>query len=484
MNVTYSADGKTFTSDVPTNAGTYTARFTVEGTDDYSALTEEVAFTVAKREVTIIGAAVESTKIYDGTTQAILTDNGTLSANFDGSNLTIQAGTAAYEDKNVGTGKTVTFQDFALAGSAADNYLLLAQPDSVTADITARDITLTVTVKNKTFDGTTDAQVDTVTLTGIVEDDDVTVEGGKASFAHGGVGQWDVSFEDFTLTGADAGNYNLTNPQPDGTTATILVGPNYLDVSNESDFDDQTEVSIDGERYPIQEDGGRYVHLPESGELLTIYTYVSGDSISLHTNYPTSMRVYRIHRADDGATVTEITELADLLQYRGCSIRVTGKQGIRIITAITDSNKAALTGSGLAGFTLEEYGTVVCWASSLPAGESLTLGKSFARSNYAYKKGVADPIFARVNGTMQYTNVLIGFSLEECSQDLVMRPYITLRDAEGNLVTLYGGSVQRSIGYIAYQNRSVFSAGTPAYEYVWNIIHAVYGTAYDDEYTG
>ena len=81
-------------------------------------------------------------------------------------------------------------------------------------------------------------------------------------------------------------------------------------------------------------------------------------------------------------------------------------------------------------------------------------------------------------------NVLVGFGLDQCSRDLIMRPYITLRDAGGATVTLYGGSVQRSIGYIATQNRTVFPAGTPAYEYVWNIIRAVYGDAYDSDYQG
>ena len=44
--------------------------------------------------------------------------------------------------------------------------------------------------------------------------------------------------------------------------------------------------------------------------------------------------------------------------------------------------------------------------------------------------------------------------------------------------------MSRSIGYIAYQNRAVFDPGTDAYQYVWEIIHAVYGDQYDSEYQG
>ena len=32
-----------------------------------------------------------------------------------------------------------------------------------------------------------------------------------------------------------------------------------------------------------------------------------------------------------------------------------------------------------------------------------------------------------------------------------------------------------TFGYIAYQNKSAFSSGTAAYNYVWDIIHYVYG---------
>lgn len=477
LTVTYDAS-----NDRGTNAGAYT--LTVTGTGNFTGAAT-AKFTIARREVTITNAAVDTSKVYDGNTSACIAYAGIISNKVANDDVKIVQGTAAYGDKNVGTAKTVTFTGFTLDGSAAGNYRLTGQPADTLADITAREITVTATVKEKTFDGTTDAELASAALNGLVPGDDVKLTGGKPTLAGVTPGKQNVTFEDFVLEGADAGNYHLTNPQPEGVTATVTANSGYLDLTDESDFDGQTDVSIDGDRYPIQEEGEkRYVTLPASCGLLTIYTYVSGDATASHTNYPTSMRVYRILREDTGATVEHIPELDDLLIYNGCSIRVTGKQGIRMITGISKSNKAALTGSGLAGYTLVEYGTVVCWADGLPAGETLTLGKSCARSNFAYRRGVSDPVFAQSGAAMQYTNVLVGFGLDQCSRDLIMRPYITLRDAGGATVTLYGGSVQRSIGYIATQNRTVFPAGTPAYEYVWNIIHAVYGDAYDSDYQG
>ena len=41
-----------------------------------------------------------------------------------------------------------------------------------------------------------------------------------------------------------------------------------------------------------------------------------------------------------------------------------------------------------------------------------------------------------------------------------------------------------AIGYIAYQNRGAFKPGTGSYNYVWEIIHHVYGDKYDAEYKG
>ena len=272
------------------------------------------------------------------------------------------------------------------------------------------------------------------------------------------------------LQSLELGEHTLKLVYTDGEAEakfTVKQSPNYLDLTGNPDFDDQTEVDVGGERYPIEEIGGRYVNLPESGDLLTTYTYLAGNAAGTHDNYPIGMRVFRINRSEDGTTVTEITEFADLLQYSGCSIRVSGKRGIRMITSMTKSNKAALKGKGLAGFTMLEYGTVVQWADTL-GSDDLTLNSG--NHNYAYKRGVADPVFGTSGGLTQYTNVLVGFDLEECSKDIVMRPYIILQDADGNQYTLYGGLVTRSISYIAWQNRDTYKPGTAAYKYVHELM--------------
>ena len=262
-------------------------------------------------------------------------------------------------------------------------------------------------------------------------------------------------------------------------TYTVETPANYLDVTDREEFEGKTTVTVDGKEYPIEEMAGylqriptqRYVNLPQTGDLLTIYSFKDGTPAGSCTNYPTGMQVFRITRQEGGAKAEEIPEFANLLNYAGCSIRLTGTKGIRMITGIGENARTALTGAqGLAGYTLEEYGTVVMRGVGTPTLEN---SKSH---NFAYKKGKADPVFARVGGMIQYTNVLVGFGLEDCKDTLTLRPYIKLKDTTtGETVTLYGGCVSRSIGYIAKQNENTYQPGTAGYKYVHEIIDAVYG---------
>ena len=272
--------------------------------------------------------------------------------------------------------------------------------------------------------------------------------------------------------------YGENNSRTGTVTFTVEIPANYLDVTDKPEFNGKTTVTIDGTEYPIEQmNGTRYVNLPETGDLLTIYSFKDGTPEGSYTNYPMGMQVFRITRQEGGAKAEEITEFANLLNYAGCSIRVSGKKGIRMITGIDQNVKKSLVSkAGLAGYTLEEYGTVVQWADKL-GSDTLNLNNSTMK-NYAYKKGKADPIFAKADGMIQYTNVLVGFTDAQCEPDLVMRPYIKLKDtATGETVTLYGGSVTRSIGYVAWQNRDTYKPGTASYKYVWNIINKIEDTS-------
>lgn len=258
---------------------------------------------------------------------------------------------------------------------------------------------------------------------------------------------------------------------------------NILDLRN-SGLETASTVWINGVAYPVQKDdaGAPYVEIPDNAPpVLVTYSY-NNSSDDRHTQYPTGMQAYRIHQTPTGSTVERLPALDNLLQYSGSSIRITGNKGIRMITSVNQDTRNALTGNGLAGFKLLEYGTLLAQTSKLGDNPLVLGGGEYVKSNYAYKKGVADPVFKYTNGLIQYTNVLIGFTDEQCKEDIAMRPYMKLQDENGEEFVIYGGIVYRSIGYIAYQNRNAFQPRSAAYEYVWSIIHNVYGNQYDSEY--
>ena len=249
-----------------------------------------------------------------------------------------------------------------------------------------------------------------------------------------------------------------------------------------TELEGESQVTLDGVAYPIQKDGegNAYVDLPVAESyLLTAYSY--NDAADAHSRYPIGMRCYRLTKNGAAVQVERLSAFDNLLRYAGTSIRLTGKKGIRMITSVDGALKSALIKEGVYGLSLVEYGTVLARASAIGGGD-LTLQNG--KSNYAYKRGVADPVFAYAGSLVQYTNVLVGFSNEDCKEDIAMRPYMILQDAAGTSYTLYGGTVYRSIGYVAHQNRNSFRPGTAAYDYVWEIIHFVYGSEYDSEYKG
>ena len=98
-----------------------------------------------------------SDKVYDGTTDATLDTTGAMLAGVvtgDDVALDASGATGTFDDKNVGTGKTVTVNGLSLTGADAGNYVLT--PPTTTANITAATLTVTgITANNKGYDGTT-----------------------------------------------------------------------------------------------------------------------------------------------------------------------------------------------------------------------------------------------------------------------------------------------------------------------------------------
>ena len=257
---------------------------------------------ITAKEITIVGASVAAIKVYDGTTAAMITSTGAPSENFDGENLTVKIGTAAYDDKNVGTGKTVTFSGFSLSGDAAKNYTLTAQPASVTADITSKQITIVgaSVAATKVYDGTNAA---TITNAGnpseICDGDELTVKLGTAAYTDKNVGIGKtVTFSGFELDGKDAANYKLT-AQPADTTASITA--KNLTIADLKVSDKQ----YDGTNAAVIEGTPRLVGVVEGDTLRLVNGVPTFENVTVGTDIPIRFTAFTLD--GDAETVANYT---------------------------------------------------------------------------------------------------------------------------------------------------------------------------------
>ena len=212
------------------------------GVEIYGYLSD-VSVTADITPVTLtISGLTANNRVYDRTTAATWTGSGTLLGVLSGDIVTLNSGgaSATFDNKNVGTGKTVTASGFALAGTDAGNYTL-TQPTGLTADITPKALTLSgsFTAQNKAYDATTVASIDTsgLSLSGVIGVDAVSLNLSSATgtFAdkNVGTGKTVALSTSGSLTGADAANYQITFAAP-STTANITPATLTVTVDNAS----------------------------------------------------------------------------------------------------------------------------------------------------------------------------------------------------------------------------------------------------------
>ena len=172
---------------------------------------------------TLTATASSSNKVYDGLTTATttLTFSGLI-----GSETLGQTVASTFNNKNVATSKAVTVNSIVLAngsnGGLAGNYSI-SPGQTTTANITAKSLTVSgITASNKTYDSTTSATLDSssVSYSGIVTGDTFT---GSYSglFANANVGTGKTVNITSSYSGADAGNYTVTDQS--STTADIAA---------------------------------------------------------------------------------------------------------------------------------------------------------------------------------------------------------------------------------------------------------------------
>jgi hypothetical protein len=175
-----------------------------------------VTETITVAPGTLTASVTANNKTYDGTSTATLAAE-TLSGLVGNDMVALTVESAAFSDKTVGAGKTVTATGLNLGGPDAGKYVLASTTATTTASITAASLTVSgITAANRVYNGklTASINMNNAVLLGIFGTDNVTFEGipiGMFSDSNAGLGKT-VTISGLTLNGSDAGNYLLTPP--------------------------------------------------------------------------------------------------------------------------------------------------------------------------------------------------------------------------------------------------------------------------------
>jgi filamentous hemagglutinin family protein len=245
------ANGKTVTVDGITATGADAGNYTFNAIATTTANITPLAITVG---------AIANDKVYDGNTgaQATVSSGGVLG----GDTVDFTAGSAAFGDKNVGNGKTVTVNGIAASGADAGNYTYNTGT-TATANITPLAITGSIVAGDKVYDGNTGASV-SGSLNGVIAGDQVGMAS-SGSFQDKNAGNGKTVNVAGTLNGGDAGNYLLTT----NTTTTANITPVVLNLTGTRVYDGSTgaAASLFGNNGMLAGINGETLALSGSGTL-------------------------------------------------------------------------------------------------------------------------------------------------------------------------------------------------------------------------
>lgn len=203
---------------------------------------------ITAKAISVSGIAT-SDKVYDGTTVATTPLVGAVfNGMVAGDELSVSSITGTFENKNVGTAKTVSLSSAVYGGADVGNYVISDQLTS-SATITARSLTISgIDAGDKVYDGTTSAVVDLsgISFAGLVSGDEINASGTTGTFANKNAGaNKSVTLAGTTYGGSDVGNYAITDQastSADITAKSITVSGLAVDAKV---YDGTTSATVD-----------------------------------------------------------------------------------------------------------------------------------------------------------------------------------------------------------------------------------------------
>ena len=317
-------------------AGSYTGGIEavfVSGTSNGLSLNGSADLTVNTIDLNVSLAA--DNRVYDATSDA------TVSISSDdrvaGDMLLIDAGTSSFADKNVGTDKLVTVAGVSLSGDDAANYnLIITNSGSLSADISAADLVVNGAVAtNRIYDGTTDASVAGGSVTALLSDV-VSLSAPSATFADKNVGTDKAITTAYTLSGTDAGNYNLV--QPVGLTADISQRTlNATLTANDKTYDTTVAAT------------GTFGDDRIAGDVFAISGTSNFDTKDAGTNKTVTATGLSLSGTDAGNYVLASTSANDLADITQAALNITANDDSKVFDGTAYSGGNAVSYAGFVG---------------------------------------------------------------------------------------------------------------------------------------
>lgn len=185
---------------------------------DYDVEYAQGTLTVLPKELTVKN---EFVKTYDQT-NVIERPYIALDGVKQGDEVKAVADKLYFNDKNVGTDKSVMLANVQLVGNDCRNYVLTGE---ARGRIAPKRIEINgLTIKDKEYDGTTRATIDKMgKISGVLDGDSVAIGSIDLNFADANTGTQEIIINDVTLIGADKDNYVVDEVTVDDANITTTI---------------------------------------------------------------------------------------------------------------------------------------------------------------------------------------------------------------------------------------------------------------------
>ena len=308
------------------------------------------------------------------------------------------------------------------------------------------DATVTINNASKVY-GEEDPKF-TATITGLKGDDKLNVVFSRE--AGQDVGEYVISAT-IAADDAVAKNYNITIKTGilTITQKDITTGDGYPIYFQPGDANGMikvgTTVYVDDVAYILDENCVAWA-ADKNRELAIGYVYKnSGNHTTDHAYSDTTKNMYiwdlQWNEETKSYKADRVEELDNLLSFAGGSIWLgsDGVNGIRTYYSTTADTEAVKGAFRNLGYEVVTHGVVVGWADKLNGSEPVPNGNNSAAGHSAGNGTFYDEIYPAAD--------------KYITPDLRARFYVELKNIEtSESKIIYSGSVERSIGYIAYQN--------------------------------